>query len=79
MRCTLLNGNLDRPVTLRNYSSRGLLFETTVQIMPGTFIMLRSVHASEAANDSMAKEESARLEKAHNTAKMNNFWCADGK
>ena len=42
MGCALLNGNLERPVTIRSFSESGLFFETAVQMMPGTYIVLRT-------------------------------------
>lgn len=48
MRCGLLNGNVIRTVTLRNFSDSGLFFETAVQMVPGTYIMLRSTNVNEA-------------------------------
>lgn len=53
MSCALLNGNVDRPVTVRNFSESGLFFETAVQIMPGTYIVLRSIGANEATDKAM--------------------------
>lgn len=53
MHCTLLNGNVDRLVTVRNFSETGLFFETTVQIIPGAYIVLRSISADEATDDFM--------------------------
>lgn len=50
MHCTLLNGNAVRTVFLRNFSVSGLFLETTVQIMPGTYIVLRSINANDAMN-----------------------------
>ena len=54
MQCTLLNGNVTRSVTLRNYCSSGFFFGTAVQIKPGTYIVLRSADANEARHTSMA-------------------------
>jgi hypothetical protein len=53
MGCVLLNGNAERPVTIRNISESGLFFETAVQIMPGTYIVLRSIGADEATDTTM--------------------------
>lgn len=49
MGCALLNGEVERPVTVRNFSESGLFFETPVKMMPGTYIVLRSMGANEAA------------------------------
>lgn len=48
MRCGLLNGNVVRTATLRNFSGSGLFFETAVQMVPGTYIVIRSTNANEA-------------------------------
>jgi hypothetical protein len=48
MGCALLNGNVERPVTIRNFSDSGLFFETAVKMMPGTYIVLRSIGANDA-------------------------------
>lgn len=47
MTCALLNGNVDRPVILRNFSGSGLFFETATQILPGTIVVLRTVNAND--------------------------------
>jgi len=53
MGCALLNGNVERPVTVRNFSVSGLFFETAVQIVPGTYVVLRSLGANETSDTIM--------------------------
>ena len=53
MGCALLNGNVERPVTVRNFSSSGLFFETAVQIVPGTYVVLRSLGPNETSDTTM--------------------------
>lgn len=50
MRCGLLNGNVVQAVTLRNFSGSGLFFETEEQMMPGSYIVIRSAVASETSS-----------------------------
>jgi hypothetical protein len=47
MYCTLLHGHTARPVTIHNYNASGLYFETSVKILAGTYIVLRSIGANE--------------------------------
>jgi len=53
MGCSPLNSNVERPVTVRNFSESGLFFETAVKMMPGTYIVLRSIGANEASDGTM--------------------------
>ena len=53
MSCALLNGNVERPVTIRNFSESGLFFETAVKIAPGTYVVLRSIGANDFKNATM--------------------------
>jgi hypothetical protein len=89
MQCTLLNGNVTRPVTLRNYSINGLFFETAVQIKPGTFIVLRSADANEARDTKMSSAgpsyslnkhdpEVCSLFRSHTVAKVKRCELIDG-
>lgn len=48
MDCALLNGSVNRPVILRNFSGSGLFFETAVQMLPDTYIVLRTTNANGA-------------------------------
>ena len=43
MHCSFLHGNAYQLVTLRNFSNRGIYFESTGEIQPGTFIVLRTM------------------------------------
>ena len=81
MHCTLLNGQVTRPVTLRNFSGSGLFFETAVQILPGTFIVLRSMNANDAGEHHMGSAgpqyashaddpEACSLFRSHTVAKV---------
>ena len=54
MHCALLNGNVYRPVILRNFSGNGLFFETAVQILPGTYIVLRTTDANDTGDTTMS-------------------------
>lgn len=53
MLCTLLNGHVTRPVTLRNFSGGGMLFDTSVRILPGTYIVVRNATASDVRENHM--------------------------
>ena len=53
MHCALLSGNVYRPVTLRNFSGSGLFFETAVQILPGSYILLRTTNANDTGGATM--------------------------
>jgi hypothetical protein len=53
MNCTLLNGNVNRPVILRNFSGSGLFFETAIHILPGTYIVLSTPHPNNAEEPAM--------------------------
>ncbi len=45
--CTSLNGNENQLVLIRNYSSRGIYFESNRKIPPGNTIVLRTLGAAD--------------------------------
>ena len=45
MHCSLLHGDANRRVMLRNYSNRGLYFESSWKIRPETLVILRAMDA----------------------------------
>ena len=47
MHCSFLRGHADQIVTLRNYSARGIYFESGRSIRPGTLIVLREIDAAD--------------------------------
>lgn len=47
MTCSLLNKNDDHIVTVRNYSSRGMYFESDEEALISSFIVLRAMGAHE--------------------------------
>ncbi len=47
MRCSFLGENISRLVTLRNFSSRGVYFESGWKIQPGQLIVLRAIGAND--------------------------------
>lgn len=47
MHCALLHGNANRLVIIRNYSARGIYFESHDQIQPSTVIVLRTLGAND--------------------------------
>lgn len=49
MHCSYVHGGTDQIVTLRNYSSRGMYFESAWEIQPGTLIVLRAMDVNDAA------------------------------
>lgn len=50
MHCALLHGNSNRLVVLRNFSERGVYFESDGPIQPGAFIVLRPKGADDVVN-----------------------------
>ena len=51
MHCALLHGDENWPVMIRNYSVRGLYFESRVETQPGTIIVLRTMAAIDALDN----------------------------
>jgi hypothetical protein len=49
MHCSYLHGNVDQLVTIRNFSYRGIYFESGWNITPGTLIVLRAMDANDTA------------------------------
>lgn len=47
MHCSLLHGYADQIVTLRNFSSSGIYFESGRNLRPGTLIVLRTMDAAD--------------------------------
>lgn len=47
MHCSFLHGHADQMVTLRNFSARGIYFESGWNIRPGTLIVLRAMDAAD--------------------------------
>lgn len=47
MHCSLLHGKVHRLVTLRNFSDRGIYFESPGEFPPGSVIVLRTMAANE--------------------------------
>jgi hypothetical protein len=55
MHCALLHGDANRLVIVRNYSARGIYFESQGQIQAGTMIVIRTL----GANDFLDNEATA--------------------
>ena len=51
MHCALLHGDESWSVIVRNYSVRGLYFESQAKIQPGTIIVLRTMTATDALDN----------------------------
>lgn len=51
MHCALLQGDEHWPVMVRNYSVRGLYFESQTKIQPDTIIVLRTMTANDALDN----------------------------
>jgi len=47
MHCARLHGNVDHLITVRNFSSRGVYFESERAIQPGALVVLRTVDAGD--------------------------------
>lgn len=57
MHCSLLHGQADQLVTLRNFSHRGCFFESAWNMQPGALVVLRSL---DARNDAPGEASSDR-------------------
>ena len=54
MHCACLHGRAEHKVTLRNFNSRGLYFESGLNLAPGTFVVIRAMAATEQPDGSGA-------------------------
>ena len=53
MNCMLINGKVNRPAILRNFSDRGVYFETTLQVMTETYVVLRALNRNDSKDSTM--------------------------
>ena len=51
MHCTSLRGDTTRIVTIRNYSARGIYFESHDKVQPGTIVVLRTLDAKDLSEN----------------------------
>lgn len=56
MHCALLNGHAEQVVTLRNFSSRGLYFESTGALPPGSLVVLRTLSINDLGSSGGAAD-----------------------
>ena len=54
MHCTLLHGHAGQVVMLRNFSNRGMYFESTGALSPGSLVVLRTLSANDLRSNGAA-------------------------
>ena len=90
MHCSFLNGHADQIVTLRNFSSQGIYFESGWNIRPGTLIVLRAMDAADRlhweASSPSAQYTTSRSDpevcaeyRSHTVAKVQHCRQLDGR